>query len=83
MVHWNADRFASFGEAAKHDKGLAVLGVFLDVGEANAEFDKLTKHMKSIAFKNQSAHLTDELRIDGMLPAGELINVELEIEISI
>lgn len=31
LVHWNATKYNSFGEAAGHPDGLAVLGVFLKV----------------------------------------------------
>lgn len=31
MVHWNKTKYGSFGEAAGHGDGLAVLGVFLKV----------------------------------------------------
>lgn len=31
LVHWNTTKYPSFGEAAAHPDGLAVLGVFLEV----------------------------------------------------
>lgn len=33
LVHWNATKYPTFDEAAKHPDGLAVLGVFLKVCE--------------------------------------------------
>lgn len=31
LVHWNAVKYKSFGQAAEAPDGLAVLGIFLDV----------------------------------------------------
>lgn len=31
LVHWNAKKYATFGEAAAAPDGLAVVGVFLEV----------------------------------------------------
>lgn len=33
VVHWNADRYSSFVEAARQPDGLAVMAVFLKVGK--------------------------------------------------
>lgn len=32
LVHWNAKKYSTFGEAAAAPDGLAVVGVFLEVG---------------------------------------------------
>ncbi|KAI1285915.1 Carbonic anhydrase 2 [Halotydeus destructor] len=69
LVHWNADKFGSFFEAASNDKGLAVLGMLLQVGaEAHPEFDKVIKHMSDIQYKGQSVPLSDSLNIENFLP---------------
>lgn len=33
LVHWNAKKYSTFGEAAAAPDGLAVVGVFLEVGD--------------------------------------------------
>lgn len=71
LVHWNKDRFSSFVEAASQDKGLAVLAVFLDVGqETNSEFEKITSLMQEIKYKGEEVTLKDELILQNLLPSG-------------
>ncbi|XP_043921213.1 carbonic anhydrase 1-like [Protopterus annectens] len=35
LVHWNANKYKSFQEAFQHPDGLAVIGVFLKIGNSN------------------------------------------------
>lgn len=42
LVHWNAVKYRTFGEAAEAPDGLAVLGIFLEVGEPEKSLYILT-----------------------------------------
>lgn len=71
-MHWNTSRFSSFSEAASQDKGLAVLGVFLDAtgSEPNPDLSKVTDRMRDIKYKNSTVPLDGALVIQNLLPAG-------------
>ncbi|XP_034240013.1 carbonic anhydrase 13 [Thrips palmi] len=69
LVHWNCDKYNSFGEAASQPDGLAVLGVFLKVGEANKELLKVTDLMSQITHKGQHVDITGEVDPTNLLPA--------------
>jgi len=43
LVHWNTDLYKSFGEAATSEKGLAVLGFFIEIG------DQLNRGLTAVA----------------------------------
>ncbi|KAM4704600.1 carbonic anhydrase 2-like [Rhinophrynus dorsalis] len=58
LVHWNT-KYGSFGEAAKHCDGLAVLGVFLKVGEAKPGLQKVLDALKLIPNKGNEASFTN------------------------
>ncbi|KAK3086570.1 hypothetical protein FSP39_020377 [Pinctada imbricata] len=48
LVHWNADKYSSFGEAADKSDGLAVLGYFVKIGKEHKGFKQITDHLKEI-----------------------------------
>lgn len=55
MVHWNT-KYSSVDEAKNHTDGLAVLGVFVDVGERNDVFDNfLNMSMYNVTYPNTTA----------------------------
>ncbi|KAB0393698.1 hypothetical protein E2I00_001341, partial [Balaenoptera physalus] len=60
VVHWNSDKYPSFVEAAHEPDGLAVLGVFLQIGEHNPQLQKITDILDSI--KEKISHLEGERR---------------------
>lgn len=68
LVHWNKDKFSSFAEAAASDGGLAVLGIFLTVGEENAELNKITKLLPFVEHKGQAITLTEPVDPLSFLP---------------
>lgn len=73
LVHWNSSRFSSFSEAASQDKGLAVLGVFLDTEGCtvpNSDLGKVTERMKDIKYKNSTAPLDGSIDVQNLLPSG-------------
>ncbi|XP_062405093.1 carbonic anhydrase 7 [Sardina pilchardus] len=51
LVHWNAAKYKTFGEAASAPDGLAVLGVFLETGDEHRGLHKLTDAMYMVKFK--------------------------------
>lgn len=53
LVHWNRDLYSSFDEASKADKGLCVLGAFLQVGEEHSELTKLTDLLDIVKHKGE------------------------------
>lgn len=67
-VHWNT-KYGSFNEALKYGDGLAVLGVFLEVGKQNAELEKLVKTLTKVPFKDQTAPFQEPLDPAALLPA--------------
>lgn len=62
--------YESPSEALKSDNGLAVIGIFLKVGnEFNYELQKLIDKMDAIKYKGQSVDIQDELSFDNLLPS--------------
>ncbi|XP_029943583.1 carbonic anhydrase 1 [Salarias fasciatus] len=52
LVHWNT-KYASFGEAASQPDGLAVVGVFLKIGDTNANLQKVLDMFGAIKCKGK------------------------------
>ncbi|XP_028622152.1 carbonic anhydrase 13 isoform X2 [Grammomys surdaster] len=59
VVHWNSDKYPSFVEAAHESDGLAVLGVFLQIGEPNPQLQKITDILDSIKEKGKQTRFTN------------------------
>ncbi|XP_022410742.1 carbonic anhydrase 13 [Delphinapterus leucas] len=59
VVHWNSDKYPSFVEAAHEPDGLAVLGVFLQIGEHNPQLQKITNILDSIKEKGKQTRFTN------------------------
>ncbi|XP_069931937.1 carbonic anhydrase 13 isoform X2 [Oryctolagus cuniculus] len=59
VVHWNSDKYPSFVEAAHEPDGLAVLGVFLQIGEYNSQLQKITDILDSIKEKGKQTRFTN------------------------
>ncbi|MEE6500464.1 hypothetical protein FKM82_003793, partial [Ascaphus truei] len=56
LVHWNAEKYPSFGDAAAAADGLAVIGIFLDTGGEHTGLNRLTDALYMVKFKgNQSS----------------------------
>ncbi|MEE6463639.1 hypothetical protein FKM82_005991 [Ascaphus truei] len=66
LVHWNT-KYASFGEAVRHCDGLAVVGVFLKVGDAKPELQKVIDALDLIPTKGKQASFTN-FDPSGLLP---------------
>ncbi|XP_057710097.1 carbonic anhydrase 7 [Corythoichthys intestinalis] len=51
LVHWNAVKYRTFGEAAEAPDGLAVLSVFLETGGEHRWLHKITDVLYMVKFK--------------------------------
>ncbi|GAB5584079.1 carbonic anhydrase 2 [Prionailurus iriomotensis] len=54
LVHWNT-KYGDFGKAVQQPDGLAVLGIFLKIGDANPGLQKVLDALDSIKTKGKSA----------------------------
>lgn len=62
LVHWNKDKYGSFAEAAAASDGLAVLGMFLQIGnQENQELNKICRLLPFIQHKGQTIQVTDAI----------------------
>ncbi|XP_044130602.1 carbonic anhydrase 13-like, partial [Bufo gargarizans] len=59
IVHWNAEKYSSFVEAAQNPDGLAVLGIFLKIGEHNKNLERITDAFEKINFKDKQSSFTN------------------------
>lgn len=57
LVHWNT-KYKDFGSAVQQPDGLAVLGVFLKIGDTKPGLQKVIEALASITTKGQSAAFT-------------------------
>ncbi|XP_013785725.1 carbonic anhydrase 2-like isoform X1 [Limulus polyphemus] len=57
LVHWNSEKYESFEKAASEEDGLAVLGIFLQVGDEHPELRKLSDLMPSVRYKDDKLPL--------------------------
>ncbi|KAI1243487.1 hypothetical protein IHE44_0001111 [Lamprotornis superbus] len=67
IVHWNV-KYGKFAEAVKHPDGLAVVGIFMKVGNAKPEIQKVVDALSSIQTKGKQASFTN-FDPTGLLPA--------------
>ncbi|XP_070841836.1 carbonic anhydrase 1-like [Chaetodon trifascialis] len=58
LVHWNT-KYTSFGEAANQPDGLAVVGVFLQIGAANPSLQKVLDMFDAIKTKGKQTPFTN------------------------
>ncbi|XP_038628719.1 carbonic anhydrase 7 isoform X2 [Tachyglossus aculeatus] len=59
LVHWNAKKYDTFGEAAAAPDGLAVIGIFLETGGERASMNRLTDVLYMVKFKGSKAQFSD------------------------
>jgi carbonic anhydrase len=69
FVHWNTDLFSSAADAMPATDGLAVLGVFLELGPTpNEELEKLLHTICSIKFKGEKCQISEPVDVTKLLP---------------
>ncbi|XP_062935615.1 carbonic anhydrase 2 [Cynocephalus volans] len=66
LVHWNT-KYGDFGKAVQQPDGLAVLGIFLKIGNAKPGLQKVLDVLDSIKTKGKSADFTN-FNPRGLLP---------------
>lgn len=64
LVHWNRSKYDSPNVAAGEPDGLAVLGIFLEVGNEHPEFGKICKKMGLIPNKGDKVSFMDDEKVD-------------------
>jgi carbonic anhydrase len=69
LVHWNSTKYASFQEAAGKSDGLAVLGVFVNVGKHHGELEKVSKLLPFVQHKGDRVTFIDSLDPAKLLPS--------------
>ncbi|CAF0750847.1 unnamed protein product [Brachionus calyciflorus] len=70
FVNWNTQKYSSGGEAASsnnHD-GLIVLGVMVQVGAHNTEFDKILNNFDEISLRDKKTKLKESLDVKKLFP---------------
>ncbi|XP_016145841.1 carbonic anhydrase 12 [Sinocyclocheilus grahami] len=68
VVHFNSDKYPNISMAVDKHDGLAVLGVFIEIGEFNPAFDKFFKYMNGIKYRDQKIQVP-AFNIHALLPA--------------
>uniref|UniRef100_A0A8C5QML1 Carbonic anhydrase n=1 Tax=Leptobrachium leishanense TaxID=445787 RepID=A0A8C5QML1_9ANUR len=58
IVHWNSGKYSTYVEAASQPDGLAVIGVFLKIGEHSTQLDRITDMFPAIHSKGKQAPFT-------------------------
>jgi carbonic anhydrase len=72
LVHWDCEKYASFGEAAGAEGGLTVLGVFMTVGDStHEEIQKVVDALPSIPHKGMTEALPVNVNPAKLLPEGD------------
>ena len=68
IVHYNT-KYENAGEAFDKDDGLAVLGIFLSIGEQDhPEFEKICNRFVDIENAGDNVALDDEIDLNNLLP---------------
>ncbi|XP_041082655.1 carbonic anhydrase 12-like isoform X2 [Polyodon spathula] len=57
IVHFNSDKYSNLSTAVDKADGLAVLGVFIDVGAFNPVFDLILSHLGSVRYRDQGVQI--------------------------
>ncbi|XP_022916188.1 carbonic anhydrase 2 [Onthophagus taurus] len=68
FVHWNAEKYQSFEEAAQQPDGLCVLGVFLKSGRQHDEVEKIVSYLSNIEYKSEHKKINEAIDPNQMLP---------------
>ena len=63
-MHWNRSKYDSPNTAAGKPDGLAVLGIFLEVGSKHPEFEKICNKLCLIPNKGDKVSFSDNEKVD-------------------
>lgn len=69
LVHWNAQSYPSFEDAASAPNGLVVLAIFIQAGEEHKTLKDLTKLFGQIHFSEDHVIIPDGFDPSSLLPA--------------
>ncbi|XP_054633422.1 carbonic anhydrase 12 isoform X2 [Dunckerocampus dactyliophorus] len=58
IVHYNSERYPNITMAFDKSDGLAVLGVFIQIGAFNPAYDKFIKHLSKIKYKDTKTKIS-------------------------
>ncbi|NP_001088912.1 uncharacterized protein LOC496283 [Xenopus laevis] len=67
IVHWNSKKYTSFEEAAQHSDGVAVVGVFLKLGDTNPVLESIIQNLDRVKTKGKTCPFT-EFDLTDLLP---------------
>ncbi|XP_019480884.1 PREDICTED: carbonic anhydrase 14 isoform X2 [Hipposideros armiger] len=68
IVHYDSDSYHSLSEAAPRPQGLAVLGILIEVGEAeNPAYEHILSHLHKIRYKGQNTSVPP-FNVKALLP---------------
>nr|XP_023417490.1 carbonic anhydrase 1 isoform X2 [Cavia porcellus] len=59
LVHWNSVKYSSAAEAISKPDGLAIIGVLIKVGQANAKLQKVLDALGEVKTKGKRAPFTN------------------------
>ncbi|KAK3526772.1 hypothetical protein QTP70_033581 [Hemibagrus guttatus] len=68
LVHFNSAKYPNISTALDKSDGLAVLGVFIEVGEYNPAFDRFLKYVNGIKYNGQKVQVAG-FNVRELLPA--------------
>ncbi|XP_066524525.1 carbonic anhydrase 12 isoform X2 [Hoplias malabaricus] len=57
VVHYNSGKYPNISMAVDKSDGLAVLGVFIEVGEFNPAFERFLRYVKGIKYRDQKVQV--------------------------
>ncbi|RUS84162.1 hypothetical protein EGW08_008090, partial [Elysia chlorotica] len=70
LVHYNTEKYASFGEAVTHSDGLSVIGVFIKVGDSEHKgFAALAENASKVKCKASKASTGKSFNPASLLPS--------------
>ncbi|XP_035221110.1 carbonic anhydrase 13-like, partial [Stegodyphus dumicola] len=68
LVHWNVDLYNSVEEALASSKGVAVIGIFFQIGRHNDELGKITDILHEITQKGEECSLPKKVDPSAFIP---------------
>jgi len=72
LVHWNYTKYPDFGEAAAASDGLTVLGMILEVGEANSTLQVICDAMDKVQACGSKHTLSGNFDLASLAPKGPI-----------